>query len=257
MVRRKNQNRRRVGGGVLKAVHGGGALTHFLKMDGYTKGTNYSKNESVDLSRDFCLCEPLDPEGGNFAPPPAFWQLSMRGNYRDVAAHDMANVYTRNIAKQRLCASDFAQSALRKTTSLESIQDGPPVYPGNRRESEMSSFAVEFQWLKPADLAMAVLALKGKGESLGKRKMMLRMPSRRGEFVVADEQNDPIEYTRSSTAGEGSCNETLLLRSVDIERLNYRFPRNKFRRRRGPVTPFQLRMSGRRAQRLSLQPSGL
>ena len=83
---------------------------------------------------------------------PNLSQLAIRGNYRAVAAHDMARAYSRNIAQQQLSVSDFAIIAPQKNNSLESKTEDPPVYSEGRQGSEMSSSETEFQRLKPSGL---------------------------------------------------------------------------------------------------------
>ena len=55
-------------------------------------------------------------------------QLAIRGNYRHFAARYMANVYSRNIARRQIFVPNFAQSAFRGNTSIESIVAGRPVF---------------------------------------------------------------------------------------------------------------------------------
>ena len=164
-------------------------------------------------------------------------QLSIRGNYRDVAAHDMAKSYSRNIAHRQLFVSDFAQSASRKNTNLESIKAGPPVYLDHRQVSEMSSFDIEFHGLKPADLAMEVLAKMEKAGVSKKTKWSYRYLSRRGE-LLSQVNKTTQSNTPSLSPMKKEVKKFLLRRGGEIGRLNYRFFYNKRFGRRGPFTPF-------------------
>ena len=60
-----------------------------------------------------------------------FPQLATRGNYRAVAPHDMGKTYYRNVARQQLIVSNFAQSAFCANTKPESIKIGPPAFSAN------------------------------------------------------------------------------------------------------------------------------
>ena len=88
-------------------------------------------------------------------------QKSSRGNYRAATAHDMDEVYSRNIAQQRHSVSDFAQGDFERGDTLESIKEDSPIFLENRLESEMSSFETEFHGLKPDDLSITVLSKRG------------------------------------------------------------------------------------------------
>ena len=49
-------------------------------------------------------------------------QLAIQGNYRSATAHDMAKVYSRNLAHRQLFASDVDQNAFKNNASLESVK---------------------------------------------------------------------------------------------------------------------------------------
>ena len=100
-------------------------------------------------------------------------KLAIQGNYRAVAAQDMAKVYSRNIAHQ-LFVPDLEQFAFRRAAISDSITEDPSVYLENRQESGMSSFETEPMVLNPAGCAIIVLAKRENADVLGKDKMALR-----------------------------------------------------------------------------------
>ena len=53
-------------------------------------------------------------------------QLAIQGNYMDVAAQDMANVYSRNLAQRQIFVSRLAQKAFRRNRNVESLTTDPP-----------------------------------------------------------------------------------------------------------------------------------
>ena len=53
-------------------------------------------------------------------------QLEIRGNYRAVAAHDMAKVYSRNLAHRENFGSRLAHKASKENRNAESITTDPP-----------------------------------------------------------------------------------------------------------------------------------
>ena len=55
-------------------------------------------------------------------------RLAIRCNYRDVAPHDVAKIFSRNAAQQRLTASYCAQSDFRRNKGAASLAQGPPIF---------------------------------------------------------------------------------------------------------------------------------
>ena len=118
-----------------------------------------------------------------------FPQLAIKGNYRAVAAQEVDKVYSRNIAHRHLSVSDFAQSAFRKNTSLESAKKGPPISPGGSRRNETASCGTEFQDAKPREWALKLLANVGMRDVLEMAKRFSGCI--RGEAVAEVQKIDP------------------------------------------------------------------
>ena len=64
-------------------------------------------------------------------------QLAIRWYYRAVAAHGVGKMYSRNVAQQQLSLPNFDQSASQVDMSPESIENGPPAFSGNTRQSDI------------------------------------------------------------------------------------------------------------------------
>ena len=88
--------------------------------------------------------------------PGKLTQLAIRGNYRAVAASDLAKAHSRNIAQRQLVAPDFARGASKKNTSLEPAKEGRPIFLENARQNEATSFDTETQGLKPRGCAWEI-----------------------------------------------------------------------------------------------------
>ena len=54
-------------------------------------------------------------------------QIAIQGNYRDIATHDMTEIYPRGVAHQRLSASNFAQSAFLGDKGMRNLATAPTV----------------------------------------------------------------------------------------------------------------------------------
>ena len=82
-------------------------------------------------------------------------RLSIRGNYRAVAAQDMAKDYSRNSPQRKISASKFAQKAFQGNKDAESIADDPSSFLEECPLDNTPS-GEEFQGLKPAGWALAI-----------------------------------------------------------------------------------------------------
>ena len=83
-------------------------------------------------------------------------QLSIHGNYRAVAAQDVEDVYSRNVARKHIFVSKFAQKAIQDNKSADSIVESPSAFSGDK-PPDKTPLDTEFQGLKPADCALAIL----------------------------------------------------------------------------------------------------
>ena len=83
-------------------------------------------------------------------------QLAIQGNYREVAARDMAKVYSRNSAQRQIFVPKFAQKEFRGNKAAESISDDPSVFSEECLLGETPPGA-EFQGRKPADWERSML----------------------------------------------------------------------------------------------------
>lgn len=87
-------------------------------------------------------------------------RLANRGNYRDAAARDMANVYSVILAHRLIFVSKFEQSAFLGNKSALSIADGPPVFSEEQFPGD-TSLGTEFHGLKSANCALNILKKRG------------------------------------------------------------------------------------------------
>ena len=55
--------------------------------------------------------------------------LAIQGNYREAAPHDMAQVYSRNLARRRIFVSKLAQNASGGNQTSESLTTDIPEFP--------------------------------------------------------------------------------------------------------------------------------
>ena len=62
--------------------------------------------------------------------------LAMRGNYRDVAAQEIGNVYSRNSAQRQIYVSSLAQKAFKENKTAESLTTTPPEISGENQIGE-------------------------------------------------------------------------------------------------------------------------
>ena len=134
-------------------------------------------------------------------------QLAIRGNYRTVAAQDLAKVYSRNIAQHQRRVSDFAQSQnvgiqRNPAASPEFPGEFPSEFPGEfpgcwirRGISWDPGFGVQFSGKSPGEFAGKSAASKfpenptGNFQVHGRRDIpgnspgsWLRQPPSRGIF---------------------------------------------------------------------------
>ena len=133
---------------------------------------------------------------------PNLSQLAIQGNYRAVDAQDMDKVYSRNIAKQQLFASKFAQSAFQENKIAEPIAGGPPVFSEEKFTGE-TSLDTEFHGLKQADRALNILKKMESSGVLKKDRMAARSSS--GEIVVSNAQVDTADRSETITTKGGPC----------------------------------------------------
>ena len=81
-------------------------------------------------------------------------QLAIHWDRRGVAARDMANIYARNIARQKPPASNFARNACLTDNIPESIKNDPPVFSENTHRDGWRVSDSEFKGVKPHDRAL-------------------------------------------------------------------------------------------------------
>ena len=83
-------------------------MTYLLELAGRPQGHGIGPR-SLKVTEISCLMAEVARGQSNYP------QLAIQGNYRSVAAHDMAKVYSRNRAHLQLFVSDFAKRAFFKT----------------------------------------------------------------------------------------------------------------------------------------------
>ena len=83
-------------------------------------------------------------------------QLAIHGNYRAATAQDMVKVYSANLSHREIFVLTFAQNAFQENKSAESIEDAASVFSVGQPPGK-TPLGTEFQGLKPADWAMAIL----------------------------------------------------------------------------------------------------
>ena len=83
-------------------------------------------------------------------------QLAIQGNYRAVAAQDMAKVYSRNLANRQIFVTRLARGALKENRTSDSLATGTP---GISEENQIvtKSTNAEILGKKPSGRAIAIL----------------------------------------------------------------------------------------------------
>ena len=72
-------------------------------------------------------------------------QLSIQWNYRAVTAHDVGNIYSRNVAHQRIFVSDLAQNTPHVKKSQGDIKSAPPVFSADTHRIDIEVHESEFE----------------------------------------------------------------------------------------------------------------
>ena len=96
----------------------------------------------------------------------------------DLAARDMAKVYSRNIAQKQLFVSNFAQRAFRENTSIESTVAGAPAFSAGQGPGE-TSLEIELRGPKPDEWALNILKKTGSVDVSEKDRRASRLSSRK------------------------------------------------------------------------------
>ena len=148
-------------------------------------------------------------------------RLSIQGDYRAVAAREMDNFYSRNIAQAANFCLEIRTYRASWQKSAESIAEDRSAFSEEQFPGE-SSLDTEFQVLKPADWALNILQKMGAPGDLEKDRKSLRSPI--GEIVVEKAHVETDDRAQSITTKVGAEGEILILRRIEIECANYRLP---------------------------------
>ena len=123
-------------------------------------------------------------------------QLETQWDYRGVAAHGMANVYSRNIAHRKLPLADFSQSSFKQNTSLESAERARRSFRGTQQKRN-GVLLYRVPGYYTASMGVKNSSERGKGRSLENGVNVSRLSSEEG-IVVEEKQNGPPWKMRPS-----------------------------------------------------------
>ena len=199
---------------------GNKVMTYLLEVTGYPEGHGVRPRSLKDTTIS-ALMMAVARGQANLS------QVAIRGDYKAVAAQDMAKVYPRNIEQRKLSVPNFAQSAFQEKYEYRVSFSGPSGLFG-WKGVRGHGFRNRISWIKTGWVAFKYSTENGSGWRFEKAERALRLPSQEDEMAVADEQVEIVGYARPNTAGEGNVGGNLILRIVEIECLNYRFSTSSF-----------------------------
>ena len=152
-------------------------------------------------------------------------QLSVRGNYRAVAAQEMGKIYSRNLPQHRLFVSKYAQ---KTANGNQNAEFPPPDTPGFEElpQGDSSLISAEVLGKQPGGWAIDVLKLREQTDVARRIGAVLRESSV-GSLRETDGQIGP-DLTISQELGlpekqEKKSKEAGVVRAEDSGCLNFRF----------------------------------
>ena len=105
-----------------------------------------------------------------------FPQIARRRNFRAVAAHDMANIYSRKVAHRLLFVSKFALSYFYEDKGPMGLEKGPPVFLDSEGDSDEVISASNGRGRIASYRSDKHLSLRGKNDLRTRGKEALRGP---------------------------------------------------------------------------------
>ena len=148
-------------------------------------------------------------------------QLAIQGNYRAAAAQDVGKVYSRNFARRQRRGEKFAQKALRGYKDAESVADDPSVFLDGCLLGK-NTFGRGIPGSKSGRLPPLYVKKREAPDVLKKHRAALRGSF--GEILSHNGQLDRSQLTSPPPKKTRCGKEIRLLRSLEIECLNYRPP---------------------------------
>ena len=148
-------------------------------------------------------------------------QLAIRGNYREVASRDMAKIYARNVANRKIFVANFALSAFGENKGPRAIATDQPIFSEKIAPAAADVSESNYNGPPASDCAPKHPVMRGNSDRRKRDNENCACPPR-GE-IVSDEPSEGLPGGIKPKE-EKEDKESTLIRCVDVECRNYRFP---------------------------------